>query len=488
MKGKKNMQQISNPAHVNPLEARGLDPELAAKLGCYLVQTGFVFDFKSRGQVRYKKFRSWDKTKYVVKPSGIPKQLWLLHMIEDLPFRPKESLVMTEGEFDTIAAIQGWGGYSVSVPNGGNVSRTEPGKLIADDKMFSYLWTKNFKLIPELAQFDRIILATDNDEVGQVLREELAIRIGPSRCWHVTYPEGCKDLNDVLKRHGPEAVRFVLEQARPIRPGHLVKPGDVPPPRHSLPFSTGWDFMDPHLMLVRPELLVVTGIPGHGKGVFVRSMCYNLADKYGMRTAFWTPEDPAHRLRRDMKRFAMRKSSHPTPEEQSLADKWYDDHFMVSMLGEEERPTIPRIIEEMESAVLHHNCQSFVVDPWNCIVHQKGRSSDTEYIADSLEEFKFKMRELNLLLFIVAHPTKIKEGESVRLYSINGSANWHNKADHGIIIDRMFDSSKNPLDIVEATIEKCKDQETMGRPGRVCMKYIPEKSDYIPHAMPLKAA
>ena len=467
----------TSPIQLNPLEARGLDPELAAKYGCYMTKSGFVFDFKSKGQLRYKKLRTWSK-EFVVKPSGIPKQLWLLHTIQDLPCRPNVPLVMTEGEFDALAALIGWGGYATSIPNGAISSRTEPGKLIADDTAFSFLWGKDLKIIPELLQFDRIILAMDSDGPGQIMRDELAIRIGPGRCWIVAYPEGCKDLNDVLMKHGAEAVRFVLEQARPMRPGRLLKPSEIPLPRYTQTFSSGWPFMDKHLMLTRPELIVVTGIPGHGKGAFIQSLCYHLADQYGLRTAFWTPEDPPHRLRRNMKRFGMRRNMHPSPEEQVAAEKWYDDHFMISELGDEDRPTVQRLIEEMESAVLHHNCQAFVVDPWNCILHQRGRSSDTDYIADALEEFKSKMRILGCMLFIAAHPTKVKKGEDVDLYTINGSANWYNKAEHGIIIDRFIGDDGDPSDTIEVYTQKCKDHETMGKPGKVKMKYNSATADY----------
>lgn len=468
----------------NPFEARGLDPEIAAKLGAYCREKGFYFDYRSQHRLQYTKFRSWDKETMRVHPSGIPKQLWLLHTIEDLPCRPQEPLVMTEGEFDSIAAIMGWGGYAVSVPNGAISSRTEPGKLIADDMAFSFLWGKDLRLIPELEQFDRIILAMDGDIPGQIMRDELAMRIGPGRCWAITYPEGCKDLNDVLMRHGAEAVRAILLAAKPIRPGRLVTPSDIPSPRYTQMYSSGWSFMDKHVLLTRPELVVVTGIPGSGKGIFTRAICYHLAEQYGLRTAFWTPEDPPHRLRRDMKRFGMRKFSHPTAEQQKESDKWYNSHFMISQLGDKEAPTIQRLIDEMESAVFHYNCQGFVMDPWNCICHDLGRLNETQYVERILEELKAECRRLALMLFICAHPTKIKSGDEVDLYKISGSSNWYNKADHGMIVHRMKNSKKEYTEISQMTIEKSKDHETMGAPGRVYMKYDPSKADYAYHPDP----
>ena len=62
----------------------------------------------------------------------------------------------------------------------------------------------------------RIVLALDNDERGIELRNELIRRLDPERCLLVEWPEGCKDANDVLMRHGKEQVRECIEAAHEI--------------------------------------------------------------------------------------------------------------------------------------------------------------------------------------------------------------------------------------------------------------------------------
>jgi len=81
------------------------------------------------------------------------------------------------------------------------------------------------------------------------------------------------------------------------------------------------------------------------------------------------------------------------------------------------------------------------------------------------------------LLIIVAHPRK-QDGEEITLYSISGSANWYNKADHGIILQRVGESA------VKVIIGKSKDHETMGRPGMVWAKFDRMKGDYFPAEAP----
>lgn len=360
----------------------------------------------------------------------------------------------------------------MSVPNGAAGRRSEGDIVIAEDKRFSYLW-EDEKLIPEIEQFDKVVIATDNDEPGMILREELAIRIGETRCWYVTWPKGAKDANDVLKLHGAAGLRQMLADAKPMRPGHLVCPSEIPPVPMRMTYSSGWGFLDKHLMLTRPELVIVTGEPGHGKGQFLRCLSLKLAQAHGWRTALLTPEDPAYRLKRDMRTFAM--PPYAGTEQQKAAIAWIDQHFRISRPPEDIDLTLDIVIKEMESAALHHDCQVFIIDPWNEICHQfrKGET-ETLYIDRVLRELKQKARRYNIVLIIAAHPTKLADDKKASLWSISGSAAWRNKADHGLILIRANEHSKE----VELVVEKCKDHATMGIPGRVWLEFISSRCDY----------
>jgi twinkle protein len=312
----------------NPFETRGLDIEIADKMGARFTRGRFIFEYLNRGELLSRKIRTRDKG-FWMEPSGAPLQFWNLDAIRDLPCRPAEPLVITEGEYDAIAVVQACGGYAVSVPNGASAKKTEGGVLVSEDTGFRYLWGPDQRLIPEIEQFDKIILCTDGDDKGLRLRDELAIRITEALCWFVTYPGGCKDANDVLKNLGADALRTMIADAKPLRPGYLLRYSDIPPRSLSITYSTGWEALDKHLMLRRPELMIVTGQPGHGKWQWMRSMAYHLAEAHGFKTAFLTPEDPADRHKTDMKRFALRRSQFLTPDEQSAAVRWVDEHFFI---------------------------------------------------------------------------------------------------------------------------------------------------------------
>jgi twinkle protein len=463
-------------------EERKIDPEVAARFGASFNREVFRFEYRDRGVLQFTKCRSVEK-KFWIEPAGQPLLLWGLDSIRDLP-SPAGTLIIVEGEFDRLAFLHLPGVYVVSVPNGAPSTPTTGELRVADDKRFSYIWGQDEKLIPELQQFEKIILATDADGPGYILRDELAMRLGEVRCWFVDYPKGCKDANDTLMAYGTRGLSVVLDRARPMRPGCLVKPSDVPPARYEQTYATGWECMDVHMRLARPELMVVTGIPNHGKGIWVRALCCKMAEQNGFRTAFLAPEDPAYRIKRDLRRFAVRPrydhgSKVLTSRSEEEATKWMDEHFRISMPSDDDPLTVDFLENEIASAALHHDCKIFVADPWNEFIHQMNRLTETQYIEAMLPRLKRLSRKYGIILIIVAHPRKIEAGGVPTLYTINGSANWKNKCDHGIIINRLMDDSgENFTDTIEVIVEKSKDHETMGTPGKVLMTCNRDTCDY----------
>ena len=111
------------------------------------------------------------------------------------------------------------------------------------DTAFRYLW-EGGKLKAGLQTVKKVILATDGDQKGCVLRDELALRLGRPRCWYVSYPHGCKDANEVLVRHGADALRELLEGAKPMVPDRLVSFSEIPSRADARRFSSDWRDLD----------------------------------------------------------------------------------------------------------------------------------------------------------------------------------------------------------------------------------------------------
>ena len=185
---------------------------------------------------------------------------------------------------------------TVSVPDGAPPVRDgeDPDQVAAPDPThehtgkFEFVWNNRERL----QQIKRFIIASDADLPGRRLAAELVMRLSASRCFFVTYPEDCNDLNEVRTRHGPEAVAAVLSGARPYPVRGLYTLEDYPETEAVRTFSTGWPTLDRHLQVFAGEFMVITGIPGRGKSTWLLNLLCNFAALHGWRFAVFSPEMP----------------------------------------------------------------------------------------------------------------------------------------------------------------------------------------------------
>jgi hypothetical protein len=216
----RQLQQYVRPNYQPPMEidarlmeyvaARGIDVDVVRQKCIGLVMEYMpqvektilciAFPYYRRGYVVNVKYRGLE-TKCFKQVAGAEKILYNLDALEG-----QTEAVFVEGEFDVLALIQAGILNVVSVPDGAPPAGSKP-----SDRKFEYL----VNCAKELAPLRKIILAVDNDAPGKTLAAELARRLGPERCWFVTWPDGCKDANDVLCKHGAAVLRACIEAAQP---------------------------------------------------------------------------------------------------------------------------------------------------------------------------------------------------------------------------------------------------------------------------------
>jgi twinkle protein len=91
-----------------------------------------------------------------------------------------------------------------------------------------------------------------------------------------------------------------------------------------------------------------------------------------------------------------------------------------------------------------------------------------------LHKLKLAAKRLDMLLLIVAHPTKVDQEPT--LYDISGSAQWYNQADWGVVIHRE-DTAKNRITVRTAKIRR---QPACGKVGCVHMSFNHAYADFFP--------
>lgn len=501
------MTQSLSETVAEAFESRCINAETAAKLG---VSTGravydddpesgervfkgveqdpngkiIIFPFMERGVCVNEKYRAPGK-KFLQKIGG-RRTFWNSDALDDpAVLDGRQSLIITEGEIDALTAIDCGLPHTVSVPDGAHLPPKDGRK--AEDQpndeggKFEFLWNNRERL----KKVKRFIIAMDNDAAGQHMATELVRRLSASRCQFVTYPEDCKDTNDVRMKHGAEAVTRMFHEAQNYPVRGLFQLHQYPDAPGIQALSTGWETLDVHFKLFTPSLVVVSGVPSHGKSTWVNHLLINAARLHGWRAALFSPEMPViPHLRDKMRRCASKMTDEELAKSDRIGniDRWIEDRFVFIDHDHDESEddvTLEWVLERMADAVLRFGINCGVIDPWNELEHLRRRDETmSEYISRALRMIKKFAKKYNLCMIVVAHPTKEvgKDGKSrtPTLYDIEHSAAWYNKADSGIIVDRPdFDSDETAIHV-----QKIKFEGT-GSKGKVMMVFDPLRSRYM---------
>lgn len=455
---------------------RKLDAELLVKLGIEShAQAGtrewISIPYFVGAETINHKYRTISGEKDFRQDTDAKKCFWNINALMDSSLADNP-IIITEGEMDCIAAIQSGFPRSVSVPDGA------PKEQIGDKetKKYSYL-DDALKL---LANERQIILALDNDNPGINLMNDLALRLGKSRCKWIKYPEGCKDLNDVLKLHGEDGIRSCIAKADWIKSDGVYLMSQLPPivekPLHYL----GIKPLDDFYRVRTGDFVVVTGIPSHGKSTLLNEIACRLASVYGWRTAFCSFEQqPQTDHKKNLRAWFLRKDKFESEEELTKADKWIDDYFRFIVPSDDDLPNLDWMLEKICMSVTQHDCKCVIIDPWNEMDHTRPKEMMlTEYTGYAIKQFKRLAKMLDIHLVVAAHPAKMKKEDGKfmppTLYDISDSAHWANKADVGICVFRPS-LEQNETHII---VNKIRYQPTIGTPGVMKAHYVASMKRY----------
>lgn len=430
---------------------RGIDPETAVMAGVHTGSDGeIIFPFIEGGQVVNRKHRGKGK-KFWQDADAV--QTWWNH---DVLLEPGfDTLIVTEGEMDGLTAIECGFSQVVSVPCGAPSKEAE-----TNDQDPSSRFHFIYRTWDRLKEVRRFIIATDGDEAGQVLARELVRRFRPQRCLFVSYPDGCKDLNDVLMRHGKPGVVKVIDGAKPYPVKGLYRYADLPPRQKIEPVSTGWNTLDEYFRPFPGQFIVQTGFPGAGKSLWNAAFVANLARLHNWHVTAAVFEEEPQRFADQVKRSYLGRFHGQLPlNDQKRIDGWVNDHlsFIYQLPGrDDDDMDVEYFLDRAEAAVIRHGTKLLILDPWNEIEHKR-RSGETEndYIGRAIRQIKRFAKAYEVTVMITAHPTKVQDKREPMLYDISGSSNWANKCDVGLVLSRDPADTRVKLSIRKPRFREC---------------------------------
>jgi len=382
--------------------------------------------------------------------------------------------VITEGEMDVLALHEAGITNAISVPNGATLHHNNLDYL---DNCIDYFDDK-----------EKIIIAVDTDEPGLALRRELVRRLGAEVCFLVDFDD-CKDANEYLTKHGKEKLKQTITRARAYPLENVTTFKDIEGDVEDFVtngfkpgFQVGLENFDRIFSTYTSQFITVTGIPSSGKSDFVDQMVVGYNANYNWKTAFASPENApnylhAHKLMRKVWGDMPQREDIGTPKWKEVGNHVNDNFFFIDM----EKYTLESVLRKGAELVKRKGIKCLVIDPFNKVRDKNASSLDVNiYTMEYLTKIEAFAKKYDVLVFIVAHPTKMyktQDGkiEEPNMYNIKGGGEWYDASYHGLLVHRDYEKKNTKVKVLKVKFQN------LGENGAECFfTWEPKSGSFIP--------
>ena len=439
----------------------------------YMPQTGkaentIQFNYYVGGQLTNVKYRDGRKNFKLYK--GAEKVFYNIDNIVGHDY-----CVIVEGEMDVLALHEAGITNAISVPNGATLNTNNLDYL---DNCIDYF-----------DDMSKIIIAVDSDAPGQALQTELIRRLGAETCYITTFDD-CKDANEYLVKYSSKELLSRITNAKPVPLENVTTFRDIEDEitdfvRNGFKkgFQIGLDNFDSIFSTYTKQFITVTGIPSSGKSDFVDQMVVGYNKEYQWKTAFASPENAptylhAHKL--------MRKVWGDMPDKGDIGgDKWNqvaehvnDNFFFIDM----ERYTLESVLRKGAELVKRKGIKCLVIDPFNKVRDVDCKTEDVNrYTMEYLTKIEMFCKKYDVLVFIVAHPTKMYKGndgkiEEPTMYNIKGGGEWYDASYHGLLVHRDYEAKTTKVKVLKVKFQNLGDNGAEAH-----FTWEPKSGSFIPN-------
>lgn len=415
----------------------------------------------------------------------------------------KKSIIIVEGEIDCLSVYESGFGQEyekiptekdedgivtkeVNNPLGEIIPISVPNGASKGNQKLDYLDT----CADWFTGLHEIIIATDADEAGIMLKDELIRRLGVERCKTISYPieevvpldtglkRRCKDLNEVLMYLGKDVVQNVVNNAQSIPVDGVYYLEDIFESmlanfRKGITLAPPTRFreLDEYFRWKKGDITLCTGYGNHGKSFFMIQLMLTKSIWDGWKWAIFSPENfPANDFYDDIIEMYVGKWINQMTEQEYIdACLFIDLHFFYVYPDNEH--DINSIHEKFRHLILKKGVDGVMIDPFNQLdSNQKAYQREDQYLSEVLKDIKRFALLNNVAYVIIAHPKNPNHihGQPlpiVDMYDIAGGAMWGNKSDQIISYYRPnFHENKNSPE-VKIFIQKLKRKRTGGQLG-----------------------
>lgn len=401
-----------------------------------------VFNYFERDQVVSKKYRGPRKS--FTQSKGTKNIFYNINSAIG-----QDEVYIVEGEFDVLAMWSRGIKNCISVPNGANDN---------DD-----YWLNSESYLKDVKRF---IIAVDNDEKGNILKDKIAQRLGRYRCEFIEWTNG-KDANDCLingsldenlknRKRFPVNGTFTVEDLhQDILALHRSgMPKTIKVNNDCFKGGTNTKDFNEIFSSMRGHVCTITGIPSHGKSNFSEWYGLNLANDNDLKLSFFSPEHSPMALHQT--NFIQKAVGKPffgtvdgvariTEKDIERYKNWANEKIYLTGSDNGKTPDWKWLLEKFEEQMYSFGVDVFFIDAFNKVKLPSGNKKDE--IDNVLTELTSFAQRNNVIICLVAHPTKMQKREDglytmPTLYDVSGSSDFRNQTHDGFCIYRYFDTNE----------------------------------------------
>ena len=419
-KPKKKYRQLATPKEpIQPkapavayLEKRGISEEVAKTYEITVQNNNenvLVFPFyDERGILQFVKYRKTD-----FNPERDKNKEWCEKDCKPILFGMKQCntkidyLVITEGQMDSLSVITAGIENAVSVPTGAMGFTWVP---------YCFNWVSKFK---------ELVVFGDFEKGKMSLLEDIKKRF-PNKIKQVREEDykGCKDANEILVNHGPEAVRNAVLNAEMTPIKSVISLADVKSVNiYKLDkVKTGIEELDRTLYGGLPFGMVclIAGKRGDGKSTFASQIIAN-AIEHGLKTFVYSGELPnylykswfdfqiagPHHIAENIMADGYKDRFITTPN-QALIDEWYRDKAFIfdSTIVENEEQV--DLIKSIKNIIMQHEVKVILIDNLMTAMYLDEKQGSDKYEKQGrfVRELTQIALQFDVLVILIAHRRK----------------------------------------------------------------------------------
>ena len=213
-------------------------------------------------------------------------------------------------------------------------------------------------------------------------------------------------------------------------------------------YRCGLKDFDTIMRIDKQTLTTLVSTPCSGKSTFTNFYGYSMGIKHNWKTLYLASETAKND---QAKKLSTLYGSYQAASEHSII-------LEGNLTNWEE------LLQAIKAAKEAYNIDLCIIDNFTMLQHLIGNEVNTTNIGKAISELKKAAIDTNTAIILVAHTTKLSEGQKVTAYSVNGSANFFN------ISDYMFSIEISDYEAKETTINilKLRD-DAKGKMGGKCV-------------------